>query len=115
MFMSMKCKLSVVGAAAFCLFFAPTANAAKYCNLERSLKSPDSVIKMPIKFVNHSRYRRHVYWLNYSGNREIHEEILPGKSQEFDTYVGHLWVATRSKHCIGIYSVDPQPRTVNLW
>lgn len=47
-------------------------------------------------------------WVDDSGKRKDYGELLPGKSRDMGTYVGHVWVAeTESGHPVGIFIAEP--------
>ncbi|NEO66700.1 MAG: hypothetical protein F6J94_18440 [Moorea sp. SIO1F2] len=54
------------------------------------------------------------YWLNYQGNRTYYYQLKPGQGYTQQTYVTHPWVITDNQHhCLGVYYLDGQARTVN--
>jgi hypothetical protein len=108
--------LAVVGAS---LATVQAAGAAERCKAEEGLKSPVSETGTTISFSNKSPYMRHVYWLDFDGNRVLSKDGKI-KSQDpnphtIDSYVGHIFVVTNSNdECIGIFSADSNPRTIVL-
>jgi hypothetical protein len=99
------------------LVSVPPGTAAERCKAEEGLKSQVSEISSKIRFVNRSRYKRHVYWLDFAGGRNLGRGgIVRSKdSLPIDTFVGHVFVVTNSNDgCIGVYAVDSKSRTISL-
>jgi hypothetical protein len=55
-------------------------------------KSPHRLHETRILFVNETKVRLQVFWLDYEGNTKPYGEIPAGQSQEQSTLVGHVWV-----------------------
>jgi WD40 repeat protein len=81
------------------------------CSREQQMKSvggPDA----PLTFENANPSSvRKLYWLDYSGNRQLWTTLAPGASQTEATFAGHVWVVTDAgNQCLGIYTAGPGRR-----
>ena len=84
------------------------------CSLEPTLHSNAANPTM-IKFVNASAITQKVYWLDYSGVRQLFATLLPGQSYVQGTFYTHPWVVTDSGNaCRGIYFSSPDNSTAVL-
>jgi len=88
---------------------------AQSCSQERSLRSTDDAVRTDIEFVNESGSSKRVYWLTYTGERQLFTTLPTGWYQVIHTYVTHPWVVTdEAGTCIAIYATSAQPSTVTI-
>jgi Kelch motif protein/von Hippel-Lindau disease tumor suppressor protein len=79
------------------------------CSLEPTLHSISGTFAAAIKFTNVSTITQKVYWLDYSGTRQLFATLLPGQSYVQGTFFTHPWVVTDSGNaCRGIYLPTPE-------
>jgi WD40 repeat protein len=83
----------------------PSSRLPQYsCSLESSLRSLVGTQTAPILFQNASGSTRNVYWLNYSGVRQLYNTLSPGQSFVQQTFLTHPWVTTdASNTCQAIF------------
>jgi hypothetical protein len=55
-----------------------------------------------INFVNSSKAEASIYWLSYTGSRELYETLPVGQNTTQSTYVGNRWVVLESGACTGM-------------
>ena len=68
-----------------------------------------------MKFTNRSKNTKRIYWLNYSGVRELYAKLAPGRTYRVDTFVTHPWVITRSTgDCYAIYLPNRFPMSISI-
>ena len=60
----------------------------------RSPRSLHSRIGTPVRFINRSRSRVKVLWLNYQGEQVLYSTLEPSNGRyDVNTYVTHPWIA----------------------
>lgn len=110
--------LTIAAFLAVTIMFSPTpAMTASRCAAEAGLKSSGGNIVSEIKFVNLSDFKRHIYWIDYEGNRDLGSggPIPAGDFLEIEPYVGHVFVATDSNdNCIDVYFIGGQSQTITF-
>jgi hypothetical protein len=85
------------------------------CSQESSLKSTQGVTSTSIHFINASGATRRIYWLDYSGRRQLYNTLGPSADYEQQTYLTHPWlVADTSDRCVAIYQAPTQPGVATL-
>jgi TIR domain len=52
-----------------------------------------------INFVNSSKAQASIYWLSYTGGRELYETLPAGQQTTQSTYVGNKWAVLKSGAC----------------
>jgi hypothetical protein len=88
---------------------------AQNCSQERSLRSTDDAVRTDVEFVNVSGSSKRLYWLTYTGERELFNTLPNGWYQVVHTYLTHPWVvADEAGTCIAIYATSAQPSTVTI-
>lgn len=94
---------------------SPGELTARSCADERSLRSVEGRTLSEIVFVNLSSGQRKVYWLNYSGQRQLYNTLAPQRQYTQPSYLTHPWVVTdASDTCLGIYVPESQSRRAVL-
>jgi hypothetical protein len=74
------------------------------CDREADLRSPSGFTTATVTFGNHTERPMKVYWLNYSGERELYFTLEANQTVVQQTFVNHPWVVTDSANqCVGIY------------
>ena len=74
------------------------------CDREAALRSLDTQVTATVTFINHTERPMKVYWLNYSGERELYLTLEANQTVVQQTFVNHPWVVTDSANqCVGIY------------
>ena len=59
-----------------------------------SPRSLQSSIETPVRFINRSRSRVRVLWLNYQGEQVLYSTLEPSNGRyDVNTYVTHPWIA----------------------
>ena len=119
----MSTRRVLIGAAACLLVVgAGDARAQATCQGEGTVRSIESNVPTTIEFWNHADndedYYR-IYWLNFSGNRQLYAEIFTGRGHHQPTFLTHPWLVTApvpggGEICVGIYMPDVSKRTINL-
>ncbi|HEV7396630.1 MAG TPA: DUF4440 domain-containing protein [Pyrinomonadaceae bacterium] len=87
------------------------------CSQEASSKSLNSEVPTLIRFNNGTSKSIVLYWLNFQGRRDPHEDqistLKPGQSGQRFTYLTHPFLATdESGKCLGIYLPTREPSLV---
>jgi len=103
-------------AAAFLLLFTSgcIATDAK-CQGESQLRSLDDSAKTKMKFTNHSKNTKRIYWLNYDGVRVLYAKLAPGRTYRVDTFLTHPWVITRGTgDCHAVYLPNKFPMAISI-
>lgn len=81
----------------------------KDCSTETRLRSRTSLLSAALYFVNRSKTRVKIYWVNYNGKREHYFDLEPNQFMPQPTYVSHPWVITNADEnqpCLGIFIPD---------
>lgn len=74
------------------------------CSEEPSLKSLQAPTVTSIQFINASSTPRAVFWLDYSGQRQLYKNLDPNTSYIQSTFLTHPWLVTgASNNCLAIY------------
>lgn len=61
-------------------------------------RSLHSLIGTPVRFINRSRSRVKVLWLNYQGEQVLYSTLEPSNSRyDVNTYVTHPWIAVEEE------------------
>jgi len=109
-----------LGAPAFAVITGPAAGASGVasttvasigtqlsplpCSLESSLHAVNANVSTSVTFVNQTSSAVDIYWLDYSGQRQLYATLAAGTTLLQQTYVTHPWVAAGpSSTCIAIF------------
>lgn len=80
-----------------------TATNASATSKDCSGDSADNTTQpATINFVNASKAPASIYWLSYTGKRELYETVPPGQNTLQSSYVGNKWVVVKSGACTGM-------------
>ncbi len=75
------------------------------CSDIGNISSTEGKSKYQIEFVNSLDQTVNMFWINYEGEEELKQTMLPGDSWGVDTYVTHPWVVrNNSGKCIAFYN-----------
>jgi von Hippel-Lindau disease tumor supressor len=95
------------------IVLAQTKHVAEESGI-RSVKGNES-IKTSIAFINQSKKKIKIYWLNYQGKRVLYKALNSGENFDIQTYLTHPWLITDSEdNAKSLYFPDGQPRTINI-
>jgi len=87
------------------LVAGPMEAQAEDCSREPSLKSTGGGDPVSLEFRNATTSIRKVYWIDFVGNRQLHNTLAPGGVFTIDSYATHSWlVADASDQCMAVYS-----------
>jgi hypothetical protein len=64
------------------------------CSDEKKLSSLSGERPANITFTNDTAAVRNIFWINYSGQRQLYQTLQPGQHYTQPTYVTHPWVIT---------------------
>ena len=93
----------------------PSAAESTDCRLERTLRSTEGARRTAIVFRNNTCVKISIYWLDYSGNRKLYQQLLAGKSYTQRTFATHPWVvAGPDDACVGIFFSQTGTQTVDI-
>ena len=82
--------------------------AAQRCRHESAFQSHPSQERTGMTIVNRSDQLLKLYWLNFSGARQLYRTVAPGDRVTQPTFTGHNWVVTTGDGiCIGIFNASP--------
>jgi hypothetical protein len=85
------------------------------CPSEASLKSEAGKQETNIAFKNQGTAAIDIYWIDYDGHRQHYSKLMPGGSQNFQTYATHPWIATDATGtCLGVWISDAGTNTVTI-
>jgi len=86
------------------------------CSAESSLYSIDLTVATSIVFNNETSSPVKLYWLDYSGQRQLwNPELAPNSYSSQITFVTHPWVVTDlSDQCLAVYLPASQPGIANI-
>jgi prepilin-type processing-associated H-X9-DG protein len=74
------------------------------CSQESSLRSSQGTTTAVIRFINASSTPREVFWLDYSGQRQLYKTLDPNTRYYQTTFLTHPWLVTgASNNCLAIY------------
>lgn len=93
------------------------ASAQSRCPSEAGLRSKqgNEDEKTQIIFRNERAEAIRVYWINYSGHRELYGSIDPGETHTQPTFATHPWVVTDDQdNCLNVYFADKGNNTVTI-
>jgi VHL beta domain len=92
----------------------PTATPIP-CSQEGILSSQSSVDKTPVRFVNQSSTAVRIYWLDYEGERQLVDRILPSQEGVQETWRTHPFVvASLNDKCVQIVRAGAYPMRVTI-
>jgi TIR domain/VHL beta domain len=60
-----------------------------------------------ISWLNSTKSTAKIYWLTYSGARDLYDTLAPGQSYSQQTYVGHRWLVVESGACSAMTVMKP--------
>ena len=60
-----------------------------------------------ISWLNSTKSPAKIYWLTYSGARDLYDTLAPGQSYSQPTYVGHRWLVVESGACSAMTVMKP--------
>lgn len=60
-----------------------------------------------ITWLNSTKSPATIYWLTYSGARDVYDKLAPGQSYSQQTYVGHRWLVVESGACSAMTVMKP--------
>lgn len=63
----------------------PTLEEGKLC-------SKTSLIPAFVRFINFTKYKVRIYWLDYEGKKKLYNTIGTGDFLDVNTFVTHLWI-----------------------
>lgn len=73
-------------------------------------RSLEGKTRTTIRFVNQTKGRVRVDWLNYTGGKVFYKALAPGVAYTQATWLTHPWIVLNSAgHCIG-YVIAGKPR-----
>ena len=77
------------------------------CSREAELKSQGSTDAASLEFYNATTSSiRKLYWLDFSGKRQLYNTLPPGRSYGIGSFTGHSWAVTDvADQCVAIYTV----------
>jgi hypothetical protein len=94
-------------AAALVLRASPGMAQALDCSVEGSLKAIGGQPPVDLTFINTSAEPRHLYWIDYQGQRKPYAVIAPGSSHSQPSSIGNHWVVTdAADNCLAIFAVS---------
>jgi hypothetical protein len=80
------------------------------CEGATSLKSGEFVGESQILFMNQGQNPVKTYWVNYEGQREFYNVLLPGQEVLQQTALGHVWIVTDvNDECIAVFEPVAEP------
>ena len=83
---------------------ATAVKADKSCAVESTTKSKSATHKSTYTITNGTASILSVYWLNYSGHRELWFTVPPDRRVEQATYKSHPWVVTdEAGRCLRLF------------
>ena len=92
---------------------AASAFGAPWRSCSEPLRSLESATVVQVEFVNVSGQPRRVYWLDFSGTRQLYGVMQPGQRAPMQTYVSHPWmVSDASDTCLGTIVTSPDLKQV---
>ncbi len=75
------------------------------CSDVGNIKSIEGTVKYKIDFVNSRDESVDMFWINYEGQEELKQTMLPGDSWGVNTYATHPWlVRDKSGDCLALYN-----------
>jgi hypothetical protein len=94
---------------------AAAAFGAPWRPCSEPLRSLESTTVVYVEFVNLSGQPRKVYWLDFSGARQLYGVMQPGQRASMQTYVSHPWVvADASDTCLGTFMITRDTKRVEI-
>lgn len=85
------------------------------CLGEGQLRSVDFSKPTSMRFSNHSKSTKLIYWLNYQGVRVLYNRLRPNSSYTQQTFVTHPWIVTSTAgKCIAVYLPNRFPMSFSL-
>jgi hypothetical protein len=82
--------------------------AAQRCGHEADFSSRPSQERTGMTIVNRSDQVLKLYWLNFSGSRQLYHTVAPGERITQLTFTGHNWlITTGDGACVGIFNASP--------
>ena len=67
-----------------------------------------------ISWLNSTKSPAKIYWLTYSGARDLYDTLAPGQSYSQQTYVGHRWLVVVSGACSAMTVMKPGAQTFTI-
>ncbi|MBE9099702.1 VHL beta domain-containing protein [Vacuolonema iberomarrocanum] len=68
-----------------------------------------------ITFVNRANDVRKIYWLDYSGQRQLYKQLAPRQRYQLQTFLTHPWLITDEQdQGLDIYYPDSTERLIEL-
>jgi hypothetical protein len=93
--------------AALVLGVSPGLTQALDCSVEGSLKAVGGQAPVDLTFSNTSAEPRHLYWIDFQGQRKSYGVIAAGSSQRQPTSIGNHWVVTdAADNCLAILTAS---------
>ncbi len=87
----------------------PALAEGRRCQAVRGTSSPPSAEQVHVVFENESSSTRLLYWLDFEGHRKLYTTLRSHETYEVDSYVGHVWLFTDSRHrCLGAFVVTQE-------
>jgi hypothetical protein len=85
------------------------------CSLESTYRSTEGSVVTSIEFTNSSTRPVRIYWLNYSGQRQLYQTLPTTAHYVQSTWVTHPWVVTDLEgRCLALYMATSQPGSATL-
>ena len=94
---------------------AAAAFGAPWRSCAEPLRSLESATVVQVEFVNLSGQPRRVYWLDFSGTRQLYGVMQPGQRAAMQTYVSHPWmVADAADTCLGTIVIARDSKRIEI-
>lgn len=75
------------------------------CSDIGNIMSTEGKSRYQIEFINSLDETVNMFWINYEGEEELKQTMLPGDSWGVDTYATHPWVVrNNSGECVAFYN-----------
>ena len=69
-----------------------------------------------IRFVNNSKEKLQIYWINRNSQKELYHTLPAGKEHEQYTFAGHTWLVTNTKgDKIAVYTAGEDMSKAVFW
>lgn len=82
----------------------PTSEARRHsCDEAHSMRSVEGSTASELVIVNGSRDAAEVFWIDYSGQRNLWSTVPAGASVTVQTFLTHPWLVSGADGCIGVY------------
>jgi hypothetical protein len=80
-----------------------------------SLQSGKPTERLSVEFVNISNQPRRLFWIDFTGNRNLYGVVMPGIPVRWPTFVTHAWqIADINNACLGTVVITKETRRVEI-